>query len=73
MTVKLVSEQVKRCGTCRYFQPTHQDDWEDARWIGWCDWPTDRLPFSVERIERMTINEFDGALCHTHEFGEPKA
>jgi hypothetical protein len=71
--IKLASEQIKCCGTCKFFAKTCVDALDDhipPRMLGICDWPEDRWPYGWDHVERMTITEHDGKLCPCHEFGE---
>lgn len=67
----------KSCATCRWFDPTmygtqgppyEEDD------IAACEWPAERLPFSLRygNRERVAVKPTDGADCSCYELKTPQ-
>lgn len=57
------------CGQCRWFNPDFApaDDPKEA--IGLCEWPADRLPYSLRwgNRERVGVGPLEGDGCATFE------
>lgn len=55
----------KNCGTCKWFEPYSFDDEGN----GSCEWPADRLPYSLRwgNRERVSVQREEGKDCSCHE------
>lgn len=64
----VASPTAARCGRCRWFDPwpfDRADVSDDPEGHGRCDWPSDRLPWSLRwgSRERVGVAPFEGAGC----------
>lgn len=55
----------RRCKSCRWFDPDFAKLDTDEESLGLCEWPADRLPYSLRygNRERMAVSPLDGADC----------
>ena len=54
------------CRDCRWFKPFDSDyDRDDPDELGLCEWPADRLPWSLRygNRERTAVSPLDGKGC----------
>lgn len=58
-------EPHRRCKSCRWFDPDFAKLDTDEESLGLCEWPADRLPYSLRygNRERMAVSPLDGADC----------
>lgn len=55
----------RRCKTCRWFNPDFAKLDTDEESLGLCEWPADRLPYSLRygNRERVAVSPLEGADC----------
>lgn len=64
----------QECGNCKWFEhawwdtENTRDDWLNPV-LGFCEWPKDRLPYSLRygNRERMMVEPTDGDTCSCFE------
>lgn len=54
-----------RCERCRWFNPDFAPDDDKEQALGLCEWPADRLPWSLRygNRERMAVGPLEGFNC----------
>jgi len=59
----------QRCKTCRWFDPSFAPDEDEHESLGLCEWPADRLPYSLRwgNRERVAVRPLDGSDCPCYE------
>jgi hypothetical protein len=59
------------CGSCRWFNPAYVPCDDPAEALGLCEWPPERLPFSLRygNRERMAVGPLEGVDCAGFEEG----
>lgn len=57
------------CKTCRWFDPSFAPDEDEHEALGLCEWPADRLPYSLRwgNRERVAVCPLDGSDCPCYE------
>lgn len=63
------------CATCRWYDATaFYSGPDDDDPIGTCDWPAERLPFSLRygNRERVAVRPHEGTDCPCYELKEVK-
>jgi hypothetical protein len=62
-----------QCKTCKWFDPTYYGtiyaDDDESEQVGACDWPAERLPYSLRwgNRERVGVYPLEGESCPTWE------
>lgn len=53
------------CAICRWFDPDFAPDPDPEEALGLCEWPAERLPFSLRygNRERTAVRPVDGDEC----------
>lgn len=71
-TANILARPEQNCGSCKWYDAdaymASPDDPPEDR-IGECNWPAERLPFSLRygSRERVPTSPVDGAQCAAHE------
>lgn len=57
------------CKTCRWFDPSFAPDEDEHEALGLCEWPADRLPYSLRwgNRERVAVRPLEGSDCPCYE------
>lgn len=64
-----MSETERRCGNCRWFEPSEFYDPDDEDAVASCGWPAERLPHSLRygNRERVWVTQGEGTDCSCFE------
>lgn len=65
----------KNCGSCKWYDPAYSNaDAPPEDQLGACEWPSDRLPWSLRwgNRERLYVAPTEGTKCPQYIETEPK-